>query len=183
MVKRTTRAGRRKHKKQLTPLQAKVVKAKIEADRAGISQAQAAQTIWPNQTPAAASVSMTRVLKTANVNDVMQQAVAEAGLTPSSLVGVMKDAMQATKPLEMRYWLEDEQAELDAETDGIEMTDTSTIKVKVRHVPDHSIRMGAARTVAQWMGVGKAPNKEDPDEPPPPATVFNTQINTYVKKT
>lgn len=181
MAKRTSRALRRKLDK-LTPLQAKVLRAKIDGDLAGKKQAEVAQTIWPNQTPAAASVSMTRVLKSANANDAMQQALAEAGLTAKSVVDIMKDAMQATKPLEMRYWIEDEEAELDAETDGIEYSDNSTIKTKIRHVPDHSIRMGAARTVAQWMGVGKS-SKEDPDEPPPPPTVFNTQVNNYIKKT
>lgn len=181
MAKRTSRAGRRKPQKKLTPLQAKVVKAKIEGDRAGRKQAEVAHELWPHQKPRAAEASMSRVLSTVNVNDVMQKALSKAGLTADSLVDVMKDAMGATKPLEMRYWIEDEQAELDAETDGIEVNDNSTVKTKVRHVPDHSIRMGAARTVAQWMGIGK-PTKEDPDEPAPPPTVFNTQVNNYIKK-
>jgi hypothetical protein len=182
LVKQTTRAGRRKLKKsKLTDHQLKVMKAATDAQLQGKSLRSAAQTIWPNQTPEAASASMSRVLKSVNVNEVWKQMMAVQGFTPEGIMSPVLHGLQATKPMEMRYWIEDEEAKLDAETDGIEVSDTSTVKTKIRHVPDHSTRINAAKTAAAWLGVGK---KADSDDPPAGDTtvVFNQQVNQYIKK-
>lgn len=114
----------------LTPTQAKVVKAKVEAELANISQAVAAQQVFPNQTPNAASVSMSRELKKANVQDALQQALAKHNLTADRIMGVVDDAMGADK---------------------IVTSPTEPDKT----LPDHSIRLKAASMAAQFLGIGK----------------------------
>lgn len=183
MVKKTIRAARRKKKSQLTQLQLKVVKAKVAADLAGKSQASAAQTIWPHQTPAAASVSMSRVLKSANVNETWKELMAERGLSPDAAIDAVIAGLSATKPLEMRYWIEEEQATVDAIADE-EGIAPSRVMTKMTQVPDHSTRINAAKVTAQWMGVGKKP---DPDELPPGSLTINfnggaAPASQFVKK-
>lgn len=119
---------------KLSPTQAKVVKAKVEAELADLSQAAAAQKVFPNQTPAAASVSMSRELKKANVQEALQIALANHDLTPDRIVGIVSDAMDAEKTVVIGSG---ENAFADA-------------------VPDHSVRLKAAGMAAQFMGIGKS---------------------------
>lgn len=116
---------------KLTPTQAKVVKAKVEAELADIPQAVAAQQVFPHQTPNAASVSMSRELKKANVQEALQSALEKHNLTPDRIMGVVDDAMGAEKTVIVG---KDEDADVQ---------------------PDHSIRLKAAGMAAQFMGINK----------------------------
>lgn len=118
---------------RLSPTQAKVVKAKVEAELADIPQAVVARQVFPNQTPAAASVSMSRELKKANVQEALQSALAKYDLTPDRIMGVVDDAMGAEKSVAVG-------------------TGEDAI---VETVADHSIRLKAAGMAAQFMGIGK----------------------------
>lgn len=125
---------------QLSPTQAKVVKAKVEAELADIPQAEAARKVFPNQTPAAASVSMSRELKKANVQEALQEALAKHNLTPDRIMGVVDDAMGANKVVE----------------GAIASDEGKVYKTLVEtDAPDHSIRLKAAGMAAQFMGIGK----------------------------
>lgn len=120
-------------KPKLSPTQAKVVKAKVEAELADIPQAVAARQVFPNQTPNAASVSMSRELKKANVQEALQSALEKHNLTPDRIMGVVDDAMGAEKTVIIGNG---EQAMADV-------------------IPDHSIRLKAAGMAANFMGIGK----------------------------
>jgi len=117
----------------LTPTQAKVVKAKVEAELADISQREIAKKVFPNQTPGAASVSMSRELNKANVQEALQVALAKYNLTPDRIMGVVDDAMGATKTVIIG----------------------SGDDAMADEVTDHSIRLKAAGMAAQFMGIGK----------------------------
>lgn len=118
-------------KPKLTPTQAKVVKAKIKAELNDIPQSVVAREVFPNQTPGAAAVTMSRELRKANVNEALEAAFAELELTPMTLAATVGNAIGAYKVVQV-------------EGDFIET-----------EVPDHSIRLKAAGMAAQWMGVGK----------------------------
>lgn len=118
-------------KTKLTPTQAKVVKAKIKAELTNKSQAEVAHDLFPNQTPRAAEVTMSRELKKANVQDALEIAMAQYGLTADSLVDVVGAAMTANRVVQI-------------EGDFYET-----------EVADHNIRLKAAGMAANWMGVGK----------------------------
>jgi len=118
---------------KLTPTQAKVVKAKVEAELADIPQRVIARQVFPNQTPDAASVSMSRELKKANVQEALQEALAKHNLTPDRIMGVVDDAMDASKTVILGNG---EEAFADV-------------------VPDHSIRLKAAGMAAGFMGLNK----------------------------
>lgn len=118
---------------KLSPTQAKVVKAKVEAELADLPQAVAARKVFPNQTPAAASVSMSRELKKANVQEALQSALEKYDLTPDRIIGVVNDAMDASKTVILGNG---EESFAD-------------------QVPDHPVRLKAAGMAAQFMGIGK----------------------------
>lgn len=119
------------NKKPLTAIQAKVAKAKIKADLTGSSISAVAPEVYPNQTPEAARVSMTRTLQNATVQEAIAEAMAQAGLTANTLVDVVKEASQANRVVQL-------------EGDFYET-----------EVPDHTTRLNAVRTAANWLGVGK----------------------------
>lgn len=118
---------------KLTPTEAKVVKAKIKAELANRSQNEAAKEVFPNQTPEAAAVSMTRTLKKANVQEALHLALEKHNLTPDRIVGVVNDGMKAERTVILGNG-EDAFADV---------------------VPDHSIRLKAAGMAANFMGIGK----------------------------
>lgn len=120
-------------KPKLSPTEAKVVKAKIEGELTGRSQATMAKKVFPNQTPGSASVYMTTNLKKPNVQEALQVALEEHGLTADSVVGVVADGMKAEKTVVTGK-------DNDAFAD---------------QVPDHSIRLKAAGMASQFMGIGK----------------------------
>lgn len=74
-----------------------VVKAKVEAELKDQSQSLAAQKVFPNQTPGAAAVSMTRELKKANVQEAVQQALVKHGITLDKAIQPISDALEATR--------------------------------------------------------------------------------------
>jgi hypothetical protein len=171
LVKKTISRAKRKLKKpKLTPHQLKVMKAATKAQLEGRSLRSAAQEIWPTQTPEAQSASMSRVLKSVNLNATWLEMMDERGLHPYPIIDAVRDGLKATKPMEMRYWVETEKADLDA------TVKPSRVLTKVKQVPDHSTRLNAARTAAQWMGVGK---KQDAAADQLPGTiVVNQHFNT-----
>lgn len=116
---------------KLTPTQAKLVKAKIKAEITNKSQNEVAQTVYPNATPASAGVMMSRELKKVNVQEALQIAMFNAGLTAEALANVVGDGMKANRVVQV-------------EGDFYET-----------EVPDHGIRLKAAGMAANWMGVGK----------------------------
>jgi aminopeptidase N len=118
-------------KPKLTPTQAKVVRAKIKAELNDIPQRVTSREVWPNASPEAASVMMSRELKKDNVQEALQIALAKYGLTPDTIAASVGSAMGAYKTVAVEGNL--------VETE----------------VPDHSIRLKAAGMAAQWMGVGK----------------------------
>lgn len=118
---------------RLSPTQAKVVRAKVQAELADIPQAVAAQQVFPHQTPNAASVSMSRELKKANVQEALQEALAKHNLTADRIMGVVDDAMDASKTVILGSG-EDAFADV---------------------VADHSIRLKAAGMAAQFLGMNK----------------------------
>ena len=85
--------------KGLTSKQKKIVKAKVEADLKDIPQAVVAQKLYPNQTPGAASVSMSRELKKANVQEAVQNALAKHGITIEAAIQPIADGLEATRSI------------------------------------------------------------------------------------
>lgn len=128
--------------KNLTPTQARVVKAKVEADIAGKTITEVAPAVFPDaKTTESARSSMHQVLQNITVQEAIQTALAEAGLTVDKLAGVVVDAMDATKTVIIR-----DKATTPEEADNSAFAD---------EVPDHGIRLKAAGMAAQWMGIGK----------------------------
>lgn len=115
---------------KLTLTQAKVVKAKIKAELTDTSQAKAATTVWPNASPAAASVMMSRELKKDNVQEALQEALAKYDLTADRIAGVIDEALGATKTVIIGK-------EEDAFAD---------------QVADHGIRLKAASMAGKFLG-------------------------------
>lgn len=127
-------------KPKLTPTQAKVVKAKIKAEIHDIPQGRVATEVWPNASPAAASVMMSRELKKDNVQEALQKALEHYDLTPHALAGVVADALKAEKVVIVG---KDEDAFADVQ-------------------PDHGIRLKAAGMAANWMGIGRQAGEGGP---------------------
>ena len=123
---------------KITPQQAKIVKAKVQAELTGVSQATIAKQLYPNASPGSAQVSVSRELKKANVQQALQIALAKHGLTPDSIIGVVGEAMKAEKTVIIG---KEENAFAD-------------------QVPDHGIRLKAAGMAAGFMGLNK--NNEAP---------------------
>lgn len=125
--------GQRISAKPLSITQRKIVKAKVEAELADISQAQAAQKVFPNQTPSAASVTMSRELKKANVQSALQVALEKHGISVDSVIGVVGNAMSADRTVILGNG------------------DEAFVDV----VPDHHVRLKAAGMAAGFMGLNK----------------------------
>lgn len=130
---------------QLTPRQMRIIEAKVRASTEGISDAKVAQQIFPNATPASASVMMSRELKKvneiANVRDLLADAMEEYGISPKSITKVVAQGMKATKPSG------EELKKYDAEG--------NLLKTTHRRTADHGVRLKAAAMAAQFMGIGK----------------------------
>jgi len=124
-------------KPKLTPTQAKVVKAKIKSELHDIPQRVTSQEVWPNAKPETAAMMMSREIRKDNVQDAIQQALYNHGLTTDALAETVGDAMVATKLIQV----------------GTEFIESDK--------PDHSIRLKAAGMAAQWMGISKGENGGD----------------------
>jgi hypothetical protein len=121
----------KKKPQQLTVKEAKLVKGIAE----GKTKRQAASEAYDvkNINTAGALASVT--LRKPHVQEALQQALEEKGLTPSSVVDVVADAMKAEKVVIIG---KDEDAFADVQ-------------------PDHSIRLSAAKMAANFMGLNQQP--------------------------
>lgn len=124
--------------KKLSTRQNRVIKAKVKADLAGISQAQVALEVFPNQTPAAASVSFTRTLKEANVQEELAKAFAQHGIDIDSAVKPIGEALKADRVV------------------IVGKGDDAFADVQ----PDHSVRLKASGMALGLMGFGSKQSGE-----------------------
>lgn len=129
-------------RKPLTPKQTRVVKAKLKAELNNLPQQKAAEEMFPNQTPNAAAVSMTRVLSNANVQEELARAFELHGITIEAATKPVADGLVATKTVIVR----DSSAKTPEELTNSAFAD---------QVPDHAIRLKAAGMAFNLMGVGK----------------------------
>lgn len=122
-----------KQRKPLNPKESRVVKAKVKAELNNLPQQTAAEEVFPNQTPASASVSMSRELKKASVQDALAEAFEKHGITIDAATKPIADGLKAEK------------------VHIVGSGDEAFADV----VPDHSIRLKAAGMAFNLMGVGK----------------------------
>lgn len=134
---------------KLTIKEAKLVKGIVE----GKTKRQAAIEAYNTKSPETASVVASNVLKKVNVQEALQEALEKAGLTPSKVVDVVKEGMEAQRLVIVGNG---EEAMADLQ-------------------PDHSIRLKAAGMAANFMGLGK--NNE-----PQGNSYHFTQINNDMGK-
>jgi hypothetical protein len=120
-------------RKPLSPKKAKVVKAKVEAELKGLPQQVAAEAAFPNQTPGAAAVSMSRALKDANVQEALAEAFAKYGIDIDTAVKPIGDALKAERVV------------------IVGKGDDAFADVQ----PDHAIRLKASGMALNLMGIGK----------------------------
>jgi hypothetical protein len=126
----------------LSPKQLLVVQAKVKAELNDIPQRVIATEVFPNQTPHAAEVSMSNELKKPDVKEALQIALVRRGLTVDKVIGVVDDALIATKP----------NPKAPPETDP----ETGEKPPYNEEVPDHSIRLKAASMVSKFLGIDKS---------------------------
>lgn len=134
---------------RLTRRQIQVVEGKVQSELSGIPQSLIAQQIYPNQTPGAASVSMSRELKNANVQNELTAALARHGITIDSVIGVVGKGMKARKVIgtvPVYGTVENEN------TGESEIRQTGLSKIRIE---DHTIRLKAATLAAKMMGIGE----------------------------
>ena len=81
-------------REHLTPQQIAIVNGKAQ----GKTQAEIGHEVYPNQTPGAAAVSVSRQLRKANVQDELQAALAQRGITIDRAVAPIAEALEATRP-------------------------------------------------------------------------------------
>lgn len=127
---------------------------------AGKTKRQAAMDAGYSGTPEVVSVTASKVLSKANVQEAMQQALAKHNLTPDRLAGVVADALGATKVMIIGNG-EDAMADVQ---------------------PDHAIRLRAADMAGKFMGVGKT--DEDESKNGSTTIIFNQQnnLNRYMNR-
>jgi hypothetical protein len=147
-----------------TPNQLKVIEAKVKAEIEGIPQSALAKLIYPNQTPASASVSMSRELKNANVQDALVSALAKHGISVDSVVKVVADGLKARKVVDTQPIYE---------ADPLDSKKTVLKRIKKLTVVDHSTRLNAARTAKSFLGLDQ--DAKDPDTPTGNTFIFNTE--------
>lgn len=116
-------------KPKLTPKQAKFVKAKI----AGKSGVAAAQEAYPGVDYSVANAIAHENLNKPSIAAALEAAYARQGITVDALVKPIADGLQAEKTIIIG-------SGDDAFADQI---------------PDHSIRIAAAKLGGQWLGMGK----------------------------
>jgi ribosomal protein L37E len=126
----------------LTPKELFIVKSKIEGELNDIPQAEIAKKIYPNAKPASAGVMMSQELNKLNVKEALQIALERRGLSVDKIIGVVDDALAATKP----------NPKPEPEPDPV----TGERKPWSENVPDHGIRLKAAGMVSRFLGIDKA---------------------------
>lgn len=124
---------------KLSPKQIIVVQEKVKAEFSDLPQSVAARKAFPNQTPHAAEVSMSSELRKPDVRLALEIALERRGLTVDKIIGVVDDAMIATKPNPTPPPDKD-----DTEDTAYEAT-----------IPDHSVRLKAASMAARFLGMDK----------------------------
>lgn len=123
-----------KKKQPLTPKQSKLVKGIV----AGKSKRQAATDAGYTGSPATVSVTASKVLKNANVQDALATALTKHDLTPDRIAAVVSDALGAVK---VSIIGNGDQAMADVQ-------------------PDHAVRLRAADMAGKFMGIGKEDEKQ-----------------------
>lgn len=116
-------------KPKLTVKQAKIVKGKA----AGEVQRKIGLEVYPNATPASASVLVSRELKKVNVQEALAAELEKQGITLERIVKPINDALDATKAVVMGRG------------------DDTFVDI----INDHPIRLKASGMAAQFMGIGK----------------------------
>lgn len=84
-------------KPKITPHQARIVKAKVEATLKNIPQREFSRAIYPDQTPKSAEVSVSRELNKANVKEALEYALDKHGITIEKATAPIADALDAVK--------------------------------------------------------------------------------------
>lgn len=130
----------------LTPKQLQIVEARIKAQIENIPQGVLAQQVYPNATPASASVMMSRELKNVNVQDALQVALRKHGISVDSVVKVVADGLKARKVVDTVPIYEDVE-DLDGKQRQV------LKRVKKVTIVDHSTRLNAARTAKSFLGL------------------------------
>lgn len=125
-------------KPKITPHQARIVKAKVEATLKNIPQREFSRAIYPDQTPKSAEVSVSRELNKANVQIALQNELAKQGITIETVVRPIKDALVAEK---VHIVGNGEQAMAEI-------------------VPDHTTRIAAVKVASKWMGLENSAPEE-----------------------
>ena len=125
---------------KLTPKQATIVKAKVEATLKDIPQRQWARQIYPKATQHAAEVEVSKNLNKPDVKIALDIALAKHNLTADRITKVVDEAMSATKTVVVG----------------------SKEEAFADEVPDHGIRLKAAGMAANFMGLN---NKTDTISP------------------
>lgn len=113
--------------KQLTVKEAKLVKATV----AGKNQTEAGLYADSNRTPESARVWANETLQKATVQEAIQQAMADQGITPEKIVKPIADGLTAEK------------------VSIVGNGDQAMAEI----TPDHGTRIKSAQIAAQWMGM------------------------------
>lgn len=122
-----------KQRKPLKPTDIAVLKGKV----AGKKNVTIGAEVFPEMTPGAANVTVTRVLKNANVQEELAKAFKRKGITIDKVVQPVADGLTA----EREYYTDKQGNERGGGA-------------------DHTTRLRASSMAAQWMGIGKAEGGE-----------------------
>lgn len=150
-------------KQTVTPKQAKMVVGMAH----GKSATQAALDAYDTDDRKTASVIAAENLGKPNVRAALQQVFESKGLTIESAAAVIQDALGANKSTTGTVYEKDE--------DGGQIR--SGVTLIETDIPDHSIRLQAAKTALSLMGADK-----DPDDGSGPLTFnFKSGANVFIK--
>ena len=94
-----TAARKRKKSRVLNSRQRTAVRAVVRAQIEGIPQRAVAREVYPNQSPNAASVSLSRLLNDANVQDAVIAEFDNLGMGLRDILKPIKDGLTATNPV------------------------------------------------------------------------------------
>lgn len=117
-----------KQRKPLKPREIAVIKGKV----AGKKNVTIGAELFPEMTPGAANVTVTRVLRNVNVQEELARAFERKGITIDKVVQPVADGLTA----EHAYYIDKHGNEHGG---GV----------------DHTTRLRASGMAAQWMGIGK----------------------------
>lgn len=123
----------------LTPKQIKIVKGKV----AGKTGRDIGKELYPNASPEAQSVLVSRQVNKVNVQQALQEEFAKQGITIEAIVKPIADGLTATRTVIIR-------------DKGALNTDASDNSAFADEVPDHAIRLKSSGMAAQFLGIGRS---------------------------